>query len=77
VERLEIKGELTKGAVQLKAIASYNDGTIRDVTTEAVWNTNNKNRAIVTSDGMVMFLDGFKAVEITASFAGQEASVVR
>jgi hypothetical protein len=77
VEKLEIEGELTKGAVQLKAKASYNNGTIRDVTKEVVWNTSNKNRAVVTSDGMVMFLDGFKPVKITASFAGQEASVVR
>jgi hypothetical protein len=77
VEKLEIEGELTKGAVQLKAKASYNNGTIRDVTKEVVWNTSNKNRAVVTSDGMVMFLDGFKPVKITASFAGQEVSVVR
>lgn len=77
VVKLVIEGELTKGAVQLKAAAYYNDGKIRDVTSETVWNTSNKNAAVVTKDGMVMFLGSFKPVRITANFAGREASVNR
>lgn len=77
VERLVIEGELTRAAVQLRAVAQYNDGTVRDVTDVAVWNTSNKNTAVVAQNGQVMFPEGLGPVTITASFAGQEASVTR
>lgn len=77
VERLVLEGALDKGAVQLKAMAIYNDGRTQDVTNLAVWNTSNRQRAQVTQEGLVMFPAGFKPVEITASYGGQEALLSR
>lgn len=76
VEKLAIVGSLGKGANQLKAIAYYNDGSQQDVTKEAVWNTDNKNRAIVSDEGMVMFLQGNKSVTIIANYLGKEAKII-
>lgn len=75
VERIEIRGDLAKWANQLKAVAIYNNGTVKDVTREAVWNTSNKNVAVVAADGTAMFLKGPAPVVITASFGGVEASI--
>lgn len=74
VVRLEIQGEITRAANQLKAVAHFNDGTSRDVTAAAVWNTNNRNTAPVTA-GVVMFPTGLKSVRITADYGGQEAAL--
>lgn len=76
VEKLVIVGSLGKGANHLKAIAHFNDGSQQDVTKEAVWNTNNKNRALVSDEGMVMFLQGLKPVTITANYLGKEAKIL-
>ncbi|MCR4440601.1 MAG: hypothetical protein QHH10_00560 [Peptococcaceae bacterium] len=76
VEKLELEGELKSGAQQLKALARFNDGTVKDVTKEAVWNTSNRNVAVV-SEGMVMFPGSLKPVIITASYKGREAQVER
>lgn len=75
VEKLAVEGELSKGASQLKAVAYFNNGSKRDVTQEAVWNTSNKNNAIVNGQGGVMFPNGFKPVTITASYLGKESTV--
>lgn len=77
VEKLQIEGELNRAASQLKVKAYYNDGKEVDVTDQAVWNTSNRKRAVVNAQGTVMFLEGLKPVTITASFAGQEASITR
>ena len=74
VERLEIAGELVKGANQLKAIAHFTDGTSKDVTAEAVWNTSNRNSALVIA-GSVLFPAGIKPVTITVDYGGKEASL--
>lgn len=76
VDELVIEGSLDKGANQLKLTARFNDGSIRDVTTEAVWNTSNKNAAAVTR-GIVMFPKGLMPVTITAGYKGKEAAVNR
>ncbi len=75
VEKIEITGDLSKGANPLKATAIYNNGTVKDVTREAVWNTSNRNVAVVAADGTVMFLKGPAPVVIKASFGGVEASI--
>lgn len=76
VEELVIEGALDKGANQLRLLARYNDGTVRDVTAEAVWNTSNKNAAVVT-EGIVMFPKGFKPVTVMAAYKGKEAVLQR
>lgn len=76
VEELSIEGALNKGANQLKLVARFNDNTVRDVTGEAVWNTSNKNAAVVTK-GLVMFPKGLKAVTVTAAYRGKDAAVER
>lgn len=76
VESLTISGSLNQGASQLRAIAFFNDGSVKDVTQEAVWNTGNRNIAQV-SQGLVMFLNGFKPVAVTVHYGGQEAGISR
>lgn len=76
VEELTIEGRLEKGANQLKLLARFNDGNVRDVTGEAVWNTSNKNAAVVTK-GLVMFPKGLKPVTVTAAYRGMGVSVER
>lgn len=74
-EQIVIEGELVKGANQLKVNAIYNDGTRRDVTQEVIWNSSNRNVALVSSGGAVMFPKGIRPVVITAYFRNQEASI--
>ena len=59
VEKLVLEGELARGTNQLKAVAYFNNGTSKEVTNEAVWNSSNKNKAVVTEQGCVMFLGEF------------------
>lgn len=75
VEKLVLEGELNKSASQLKARAFYNDGTEKEVTNSAVWNTSNKNIAVVSSNGTVMFIKGLKPVEISVNYEGMGASI--
>lgn len=77
VDSLVIEGNLQSGANQLKAIAYFNNGVVKDVTKEAVWNTNNKNIAVVNEQGNAMFLNGFAPVTIFACYGGKEAQVSR
>ena len=75
VEKLIIEGSLTQGYNQLAVIAFFNDGTSKEVTQEAVWNTSNQNKAIVTEEGTVMFLGKFAPVVITANYGGKSAKI--
>jgi hypothetical protein len=77
VDYLVLTGELSKKANQVKAFAYYNDGTIKDVTQEAVWNTSNKNVAVVTNQGNVMFIKELAPVTITAHYSGKGAEIKR
>lgn len=74
VENLAITGNLAGAANQLKAIATFNDGSVKDVTTTAVWNTDNRDYAPVIQ-GIVMFPKGSRSVNITAYYGGREASI--
>ena len=76
-EQVVIEGELSKGANQLKATAYFNNGTSKDVTSEAVWNTSNKNKVTVTKQGHAMFLEGWAPVTITAHYGGKGAVITR
>ncbi|MGI6587979.1 MAG: hypothetical protein ACOX2N_04200 [Peptococcia bacterium] len=77
VEVVVLEGELSQGTNQLKAIAYFNNGTSKDVTKEAVWNTSNKNKAIVTEQGRVMFLGEFAPLTISAHYGGKGAEITR
>jgi hypothetical protein len=58
---------LKGGTVQLKAIAVYSGGTQQDVTTSAIWTSNNAAIATVTSSGVVNG-DGVGTAQISASY---------
>ncbi|MGI6145030.1 MAG: hypothetical protein GX092_05255 [Clostridia bacterium] len=77
VEHVEIEGQLVKGVNQLKAVAYFNDGSSKDVTAEAVWNTSNKNVAVVTETGQVMFLKGLAPITISAHYGDKGAEIER
>jgi hypothetical protein len=77
VERLVIEGALQSGANQLRAVAYYNNGVSKDVTNEAVWNTSNKNVAVVSKQGTAMFINGLAPVTISACYGGKEGQVSR
>lgn len=77
VTELVLEGDLTRGHNQLRAIAYFNNGTSQDVTADAVWNTTNKNKVLVTEQGSVMFLGEFAPVTISAHFGGQGAVLTR
>ena len=77
IDYVAIEGTLTSGANQLKALAYYTDGSFKDVTKEAVWNTSNKNKALVTELGMVMFPEGLAPVTISAHYGGKGAEITR
>lgn len=77
VDRLVLEGDLSKKANQLKAMAYYNDGTVKDVTQEAIWNTSNRNAAVVTNQGNAMFVTEFAPVTITAHYGGKRAESKR
>lgn len=74
VENLQITGNITGASNQLKAIATFNDGSIKDVTTAAVWNTDNQDYAPVIQ-GIVMFPKGTRPVNITAYYGGLAATI--
>lgn len=77
VDNLVLEGNLQAGANQLKAIAYFNNGVVKDVTKEAVWNTSNKNIAVVNNQGNAMFPNGLAPVTIYACYGGKEAQVSR
>lgn len=75
VDKLTIIGKLYKSANQLKLEALFSDGSKKDVTNEAVWNTSNRKAALVTQTGSVLFPNGLKSVKITASYKGKDSSI--
>ena len=77
VEHVELEGQLVKGVNQFKAVAYFNDGTNKDVTAEAVWNTSNKNVAVVTAEGQVMFLQGLAPITISVHYGDKGAEIER
>ncbi|MDD2433387.1 MAG: hypothetical protein PHX01_06850 [Clostridia bacterium] len=77
VEKLVLEGELARGTNQLKAVAYFNNGTSKEVTNEAVWNSSNKNKAVVTEQGCVMFLGEFAPVTISVHYGGKGAEITR
>jgi len=77
LEQVELEGQLIKGVNQLKAVAYFNNGTNKDVTAEAIWNTSNKNIAIVTEKGQVMFLNGLAPVTISVHYGDKGAEITR
>ncbi|HHY05600.1 MAG TPA: hypothetical protein GX532_01290, partial [Clostridia bacterium] len=76
-EELVLEGELARGTNQLKAVAYFNNGTSKEVTNEAVWNSSNKNKAVVTEQGCVMFLGEFAPVTISVHYGGKGAEITR
>ncbi|MFY9175124.1 MAG: hypothetical protein WAO24_07265 [Peptococcia bacterium] len=76
VEKLEIVGSLTKDFSPLKAIATFNDGTVKDVSAEAVWNTNNREYVAVFQ-GDVIFSQGLKPVTVTVNYGRVSAQISR
>lgn len=59
--------------VQLAAHAAYTDGTSKDVTTQAAWNSSNTAAATVSSSGVVTGI-GAGNVTITAMFSGKSGN---
>lgn len=76
VEKLTITGNFVGASSQLKAVATYNNGIVKDVTKEAVWNTSNRDYAPVIQ-GIVMFPKGPRPATITAHYGGKEATITR
>lgn len=63
-----------KGAsVQFTAIATYSDGSTKDVTSTTVWATSDSTIATVTAQGLVTGV-GDGAVMITATYGTSSAS---
>jgi hypothetical protein len=68
------KGSLrTKGTQQLKAVARYTDGTVRDVTGMALYESNDKAMAEVTEEGLVKALDLPGKVSVMVRYQGHVA----
>lgn len=62
------------GGTQLRALASMNDGTMKDVTMLAVWTSADAKIARLIQSGFVVAM-GRGSVTITAKWAGLEASL--
>jgi len=67
-----INGRTSLGAIgettQLTAVATFPDKTVRDVTSEAGWTSENESVATVSSSGVVTAV-GFGAAQIDATYA--------
>ncbi len=61
------------GAQQLAVLVRYSDGTTRDVTREAQYNSNHERVAAVNSDGLVITSDESGEAAIMARYRGQVA----
>jgi hypothetical protein len=61
------------GTTQLKAIASFNDGSTKDVTTEFAWTSSDTRTIAATASGSLSGLATGKAA-ITGSYQGLQAS---
>ena len=63
-------GPVTGQSVQLTASARYQDDSVRDVTTQATWQSSNQQVATVSGSGVITPV-GAGEVDITASYSGQ------
>jgi hypothetical protein len=61
------------GTTQLKAVASFNDGSTKDVTTEFGWTSSDLRTMVVSSSGLVSGLATGTA-QVSGSYEGQQAS---
>lgn len=64
---------LRKQEQQLKAIARYSDGTLRDVTNQALFESNDRAMAEVSEGGLVKILDIPGKVAVMVRYQGQVA----
>ena len=62
------------GSTQLKAIATFSDGSTKDVTTDFAWASSDTRTITATSSGLLSGLATGKAT-ITGSYQGHQASV--
>ena len=68
------RGTLARGAEQaLRAIAKYSDGTVRDVTEQALYESNDPAMAEVSPNGLVRTLDLTGKVAIMVRYQGRVA----
>ena len=68
------RGTLKRGAEQpLRAIATYSDGSVRDVTGQALYESNDPAMAEVSSNGLVRTLDLTGKVAVMVRFQGRVA----
>lgn len=68
------RGTLERGAEQpLRAIATYSDGSVRDVTSQALYESNDPAMAEVSASGLVRTLDLTGKVAIMVRFQGRVA----
>src|SRR5262249_28129578 len=68
------KGSLRRQATrQLKALARYSDGRVRDVTSTALFESNDKAMADVSEGGLVKVLDLPGKVSVMVRYQGQVA----
>jgi len=63
------------GTTQLKALASFSDGSTKDVTTEFGWTSSDLQTMVVSRSGLLSGLATGK-VQLTGSYHGQPASVL-
>jgi hypothetical protein len=63
------------GTTQLKAVASFSDGSTKDVTTEFGWTSSDLRTMVVSSSGLLSGLATGRA-QLSGSYQGQQASVV-
>jgi hypothetical protein len=63
------------GTAQLKAIASFSDGSTKDVTTEFGWASSDRRTMVISGSGVLSGLATGKT-QLSGSYQGQQASVL-
>jgi hypothetical protein len=63
------------GTTQVKALATYSDGAIRDVTAQVMWKSSDMRTLLASSSGEVAALASGQAL-LTGSFLGQQSAVL-
>ena len=66
---------LRRGEQQIKALAHYSDGSVRDVTSSALYETNDRAIAEVTDQGLLKILDITGNVAVMVRYQGNVAVV--
>jgi Bacterial Ig-like domain (group 2) len=61
-------------STQLKAVATFSDGSVKDVTSDFVWQSSNLRTMVVNASGLLSGLATGKA-KLSGSYQGQQASV--